>query len=68
MIINLKNHNLLLWKEIIILIHVEDFCKTSLIELFTKKSEYILGHEAGYYFSMYRKIIKISLDFFDISK
>ena len=41
----LKNHNLLLRKEIIISIYVEDFCNTSLIELFTKKPEYILGHE-----------------------
>lgn len=68
MIINLKNHNLLLRKEIIIPIHVEDFCKTSLIELFTKTPEYILGHEVEYYFSIYRKITKISLAFFDISK
>lgn len=55
MIINLKNHNLLLRKEIIIPIHVEDFCKTSLIELFTKTPEYILGHEVEYDFRYIEK-------------
>ena len=55
-------------KRPIIPIYVEDFCKTSLIELFTKKSEYILGHDVEYYFSIYRKITKITLAFFDISK
>lgn len=49
-------------------IYGEDFFKTSLIGLFIKTPEYILGHEVECYFSIYRKIIKISLDFFDISK
>ena len=55
-------------KRPIIPIHVEDFCKTSLIELFTKTPEYILGHDVEYGFSIHRKLAKNLLDFFDISK
>ena len=42
-------------KRCLIPIHVEDFCKTSLIELFTKTPEYILGHDVECGFSIYRK-------------
>ena len=47
----------------IIPIHVEDFCKTSLIELFTKTPEYILGHDVECGFSIHRKLAKNTLDF-----